>query len=156
MDVRENFSVVGKPLPRVDAPPQTTGAAMYAADFMPRGGLYGRVLRSPLPHAEILNIDISRAQRLSGVKGIITGMDTLGVARYGDELPIAISRVRYAGEGVATVAATSEDVAEEALELIRVEYEPLPAVFDPEKALLPGAPQLHADAPDNLGLHFQW
>lgn len=152
----ENFEVIGKPLPKVDAPPQTTGDAKYAADFMPEGGLFGRVLRCPLPHAKILNVDTSRAERLVGVKGIITGKDTLGITRYGDELPIAISRVRYVGEGVAAVAATSEDIAEEALDLIDVDYEPLPAVFDPEEALLPDAPQIHDKWPGNVCLEFNW
>ncbi|MDP2645589.1 MAG: molybdopterin-dependent oxidoreductase [Desulfobacterales bacterium] len=152
----DNFKVVGKPLAKVDALPQTTGEAKYAADFMPGNGLFGRVLRSPLPHGKILNIDTRRAERLTGVKGVITGRDTLGVTRYGDEMPIAVERVRYVGEGVAAVAATSEDIAEEALDLIEVEYEPLPAVFDPEQALLPDAPQIHEEWPGNVGLHFKW
>lgn len=152
----EKFAVIGKPLAKLDAPAVAAGDAKYAADYMPRGALFGRLLRSPVPHAHILNIDASRALRLVGVKGIVTGKDTLGFARYGGEVPIAISRVRYAGEPVAAVAATSEDTAEEAISLIQVEYESLPAVFDPEEALHPGAPQLYEDAPGNTCLHFHW
>ena len=127
------------------------------------GMLHGKLLRSPHPHARIVHIDTSRAAGLAGVRAIVTGSDFPGV-RYGnlpqtrDYLPLATDKVRYIGEEVAAVAAVDEDTAEEALELLRVEYEELPAVFDPEEAMQPGAPQLHAHAPGNIssksGYHF--
>jgi 4-hydroxybenzoyl-CoA reductase subunit alpha len=112
------------------------------------GMLFGKVLRSPYPHARILNIDTSRAEKLPGVKAVITGSDTSGIP-YGsvpkgyDEYPLAIGKVRYVGDAVAAVAAIDEDIAEEALELIDVEYEELPGVYDPEEAMKDGAPQIH-------------
>ncbi|MDP2727999.1 MAG: molybdopterin-dependent oxidoreductase, partial [Dehalococcoidia bacterium] len=145
------YAVVGQRLPRVDGIPKATGEARYAADLSLPGMLYGKILRSPYPHARILNIDTSRAQSLVGVKGVVTGKDTLGIKcgispipELLDEQALTTEKVRYMGEPVAAVAATDEDIAEEALGLIRVEYEPLPAVFDPVEAMKEGAPQIHA------------
>ena len=115
------------------------------------GMLHGKLLRSPHPHARIVRIDTSRAAALPGVRAVVTGKDFPGI-KYGnlpqtrDYLPLAIDTVRYIGEEVAAVAAIDEDTAEEALDLIEVEYEPLPAVFDPEEAMRPGAPLLHDKA----------
>jgi 4-hydroxybenzoyl-CoA reductase subunit alpha len=117
--------------------------------------LVGRILRSPHPHAKILNIDTSRAERLKGVKGVITARDTAGskhgfveTPRYPpDQYPLATDRVRFRGEEVAAVAATDHFIAEEALGLIRVDYDPLPSVFDPEEAMQPGAPEIHPSHP---------
>ncbi|MDP2727453.1 MAG: molybdopterin-dependent oxidoreductase, partial [Dehalococcoidia bacterium] len=144
------YAVVGQRLPRVDGIPKATGEARYTGDLTQPGMLYGKILRSPYPHARILSIDTSRAQSLVGVKGIVTGKDTLGV-KFGitpipelaDEMALPTEIVRYMGEPVAAVAATDEDIAEEALRLIRVEYEPLPAVFDPVEAMKEGAPKVH-------------
>jgi 4-hydroxybenzoyl-CoA reductase subunit alpha len=117
--------------------------------------LVGRILRSSHTHARILNIDTSRAQRLKGVKGVITARDTAG-AKHGfvetpryppDQYPLATDRVRFRGEEVAAVAATDHYIAEEALSLIRVDYDPLPSVFDPEEAMQPGAPEIHPSHP---------
>ncbi|MBI2954708.1 MAG: molybdopterin-dependent oxidoreductase [Chloroflexi bacterium] len=152
------YSIVGQRLPRTDGLAKVTGQGMYAGDFTMPGMLRGKILRSPLPHARILRVDTSRAERLPGVKAVITGRDTLGVKfgapRFGpkhmDEHALAMDRVRYIGDEVAAVAAIDEDVAEEALRLIDVEYEELPAVFSPDEALLPGAPQIHAHAPGNI------
>jgi len=144
----EEYSVVGKRLPDKDAPQKVTGQAQFANDIALSGMLTGKILRSPYPHARILNIDTSRAERLSGVKCVITGKDTSGIL-YGsiagayDEYPLAIGKVRYVGDAVAAVAAIDEDTAEDALELISVEYEELPAVYDPEEAMKDGAPQVH-------------
>jgi 4-hydroxybenzoyl-CoA reductase subunit alpha len=117
--------------------------------------LWGKILRSPYPHAKILRIDTSRAERLPGVKAVLTGKDTLGIKhgfvetpRYApDQYPLAMDRVRYIGEEVAAVAAIDEYVAEEALNLIQVDYEELPAVFDPEEAMKPEAPEIHPSHP---------
>ncbi|MBI2304819.1 MAG: molybdopterin-dependent oxidoreductase, partial [Chloroflexi bacterium] len=142
-----DYEVVGKPIPRMDALEKATGGAVYGVDVKLPGLLHAKILRSPLPHARILNIDTSRAQRLLGVKAVVTGQDfpvTYGSALQ-DQPVLAIDRVRYVGEGVAAVAAVDEDVAEEALSLIRVEYEKLPAVFDPREAMQEGAVLVHPD-----------
>lgn len=149
------YQIVGKRVPRVDGWPKVTGEAQYTADLAVPGQLYGAILRSPYAHARVLNIDTSRAEKLFGVRAVITGKDFNGF-RYGfmpttrDEPPLAEDRVRFVGEEVAAVAAIDPEIASEALELIKVEYEPLPAVYDPEEALLEGAPQLHPDKPGNV------
>ena len=149
------LSYVGQRIPRKDGPEKVTGRAKYTGDLQLSGMLVGRILRSPHPHARILNIDISRAEQLAGVKAVITAQDTAGIKhgfvetpRYpADQYPLAKNCVRFVGEEVAAVAATDPHTAEEALGLIRVEYEPLPAVFDPEAAMRPGAPEIHATHP---------
>lgn len=149
-----DYRVVGKGLPRIDGPEKATGKAVFTVDVELKGMLHGKILRSPYPHARILSIDISAAEKLPGVKAIMTGQDTAGVRyafvdtpRYpADEQPLAVDKVRYIGDEVAAVAAISEEIAEEALRLIKVEYEILPAVFDPEEAMKPEAPVIH-DAP---------
>ncbi|MDP2646474.1 MAG: molybdopterin-dependent oxidoreductase [Desulfobacterales bacterium] len=145
----KEYSVVGKSLPRVDAAVKATGQAKYTEDIALPQMLYGKILRSPYHHARIVNIDTSQAEKLSGVEAIITGKDLVGV-RYGmsdglppDEYPLSIDKVRYQGDGVAAVVAIDEEVAEAALDLIRVDYEILPPIFDPEEALKEGAPQVH-------------
>jgi len=138
-------------MPRVDGSIKATGEAKFTIDLTLPGMLYGRSLRSPYPHARILNIDTSKAEALPGVKAVITGKD-VGVVRFGcidtprypaDQCPLAIDKVRYIGEDVAAVAAVDKDTADEALELIKVDYEELPAVFDPEEAMKEGAPKIH-------------
>jgi CO/xanthine dehydrogenase Mo-binding subunit len=117
--------------------------------------LVGRVLRSPYPHARLRHVDVSRARRVPGVRAVVTAADVHG-ERWGafipDQYVLATDKVRYVGEEVAAVAASDAAAAEEALSLIAVEYEPLPAVFDPLEALRPGAPVLHAERPDNVAL----
>jgi 4-hydroxybenzoyl-CoA reductase subunit alpha len=149
------LSFVGQRIRRKDGPEKVTGRAKYTGDIQLSGMLVGRILRSPHPHARILNIDTSRAEQLNGVKEVITARDTAGIKhgfvetpRYpADQYPLAADRVRFVGEEVAAVAATDPHTAEEALSLIQVEYEPLPAVFDPETAMQPGAPEIHATHP---------
>jgi 4-hydroxybenzoyl-CoA reductase alpha subunit len=125
------------------------------------GMLHGKLLRSPHAHARIRNIDVSKAEKLKGVRAVITGKDFPGVL-YGnfmhtrDYLPLAIDRVRYIGEEVAAVAADDEDSAWDALNLIHVDYEPLPAVFDPEEAMKEGAPLLYDDKPGNISSKSVW
>jgi 4-hydroxybenzoyl-CoA reductase alpha subunit len=155
----EEYSLIGKRIPRVDARVKVTGESKYAADFELPGMLWCKILRSPYPHARILNIDTSRAERLAGVKGVCTGKDLGGwtwgwMPKTRDEPPMAIDKVRYLAEAVAAVAAVDEDTAEEATELIRVEYEELPGVFDPEEAMKEGAPQVHDYVMNNLSWEF--
>jgi CO/xanthine dehydrogenase Mo-binding subunit len=143
-----NFRALGRPLPRDDGLGKVTGQAPFTADVVRPGALWGKVLRSPLPHARILNIDTSRARKLPGVKAIITARDVSPklTGRTLSDLPVlARDRVRFVGDKVAAVAAVDKDVAEEALELIDVEYEELPAVFDPLEALKADAPLIHPD-----------
>jgi 4-hydroxybenzoyl-CoA reductase subunit alpha len=151
----EELSFIGKSVPRKDGLEKATGRALYTVDMVLPGMLWGKILRSPYPHARILNIDTSRAEKLPGVKAVITGKDTLGIKhgfvetpRYPpDQYPLAMDRVRYIGEEVAAVAAIDEYIAEEALSLIEVDYEELPAVFDPEEAMKPDAPEIHPSHP---------
>ena len=133
-----NFSVAGKKAPRIDGIAKVTGKAEYCVDLVLPNMMYGKILRSPYPHAKIVGIDVERAENLKGVKAVITAKDVPDT-RYGlglnDEPIIARDRVRYIGEPVAAVAAETLAIAEEALELIEVKYEKLPAVFDPEEAM---------------------
>lgn len=147
------YSVVGKSLPRVDGPAKLTGQAKYTVDIVLPDMLYGKILRSPHPHAKIVSIDTSQAEKLPGVEAVITGKDTWGI-RYGfidtpsypvEETPLAEEKVRFIGEAVAAVAAADPDIAEDALDLIEVDYDPVPAVFDPEEAMKDGAPQIHGE-----------
>jgi 4-hydroxybenzoyl-CoA reductase subunit alpha len=163
-NMREEYTVINKSSPLVDAKAKVTGAAEYTDDMKLPGMLYGKILRSPYPHAKILNIDTSKAKKLHGVKAIVTGSDTAGV-KYGiferapqtmDECLLTIDKARYVGDEIAAVAAISEDIAEEALDLIEVEYEELPVVLDPEKALEPRAPRIHEDKEGNIGARAFW
>ncbi|HZU05972.1 MAG TPA: xanthine dehydrogenase family protein molybdopterin-binding subunit [Chloroflexota bacterium] len=149
------FAVVGKRVLRVDGFEKVTGLGKYVADISLPGMLIGKVLRSPLPHARIVRIDTSRARRVPGVRAVVTAEDT--PKRYWgafikDQPILAIDKVRYVGEEVAAVAALTEEGAEEALALIEVEYEELPAYFDPEEALAEGAILIHEDKPGNIAL----
>ncbi|MDA8189042.1 MAG: xanthine dehydrogenase family protein molybdopterin-binding subunit [Dehalococcoidales bacterium] len=153
------YSVVGKRIPRTDSVPRVTGEAKYSADLSLPGMLYAKVLRSPYAHAKILNIDTSKAERLPGVRAIITGKDAIpykwGVFAYTRDMQLLPSdKVRYFGEEVAAVAAIDEDIAREALDLIQVDFEPLPWVLDAEEALLEGAPQIHQDKPGNISVRI--
>ncbi|RLA85271.1 MAG: aldehyde oxidase, partial [Deltaproteobacteria bacterium] len=152
------YKIVGKSVPRTDAVAKVTGNAVYTADIKLPRMLVAKVLRSPLPHARILHIDVSRALRVPGVKAVVTGFDGKGV-KWGvfkytqDHMMLPTDKVRYVGEDVVAVAAVDEETAMEALELIRVEYEPLPAVFDPEEAMQEGAPLIHEEFPRNINIH---
>jgi len=155
----EEYSVIGKRIPRVDGRVKVTGEAKYAADYEMPGMLWCKMLRSPYAHAKILNIDTSRAERLPGVKGVLTGKDFKGwrwgwMPKTRDEAPLADDKARYLAEAVAAVAAVDEDTAEEATELIKVDYEELPGVFDPEEAMKEGSPLLYDDAKNNVSWEF--
>ncbi|MBI4271231.1 MAG: xanthine dehydrogenase family protein [Candidatus Rokubacteria bacterium] len=138
--------VVGQSLPRMDAPGKVTGTAVFAADFALPGMLHGKILRSREPHARLVRIDAERARALPGVRAVLTAADIPDV-RYGgalkDETVFARDRVRYVGQPVAAVAATTREAAEAALAAIDVVYDPLPAVLDLAAALAPGAPLVH-------------
>ncbi|HEV2400368.1 MAG TPA: molybdopterin cofactor-binding domain-containing protein [Candidatus Sulfotelmatobacter sp.] len=134
-----NFSIIGKPTAMIDAAEKTTGAGKYTDDLSVPGMLIGKILHSPYPHARIKNIDTSFAEKLDGVVAVVIGKDapkTYGILPVGhDEYPLALDKVRYVGDNVACVVATTEAVAEKALELIDVNYEVLPAYFDPEESM---------------------
>jgi CO/xanthine dehydrogenase Mo-binding subunit len=149
------YTTIGQPSTRVEGQEKVTGAMRYTADVTLPGTLWGRALRSPYPHARIIRIDTSRAQQVSGVHAVLTGADVRGI-RYGRRLfdvpVLAEDQVRFVGERVAAVAAEDRDAAEEALVLIEVEYEELPAVFDPLEALAEHAPILHPEVNSYIGL----
>jgi 4-hydroxybenzoyl-CoA reductase alpha subunit len=155
------FSVIGERVPRVDAREKVTGEAKYAADYSLPDMLWCKLLRSPYPHARILNIDASKALKLPGVKGIVTGKDFGGwtwgwMPATRDEPPMAVDKVRYMAEAVAGLAAVDEDTAEEAVGLIKVEYEELPGVFEPEEAMKDGAPAIHDYVKNNISVEYHW
>jgi len=160
------YNVIGTRVHRVDGPDKVTGRAKYTFDMVLPKMLYGKILRSPHPHAKILNIDTSQAEKLIGVKAIVTGKDTIGKKQgiwrrfpeLCDEEILCRSKVHYIGDPVAAVAAVDENTAEEALDLIEVEYEPLPAVFDPMEAIKEDAPQVHEGVELNINItrHIEW
>src|SRR5579871_3077487 len=149
-----DFSIIGKPIAMIDAAGKTTGAGKYADDFKVPGMLIGKILHSPYPHARIKSIDTSRAKALDGVVAVVTGEDApnpYGILPVGhDETALAVGKVRYVGDHVACVAAINEEVAERALELIDVDYEPLPAWFDPEESMKADADFIHENRPHNI------
>lgn len=152
----KDWSVIGKSVLKPDALEKVTGRAKYCADVELPRMLYAKVLRSKYPHAGILSIDTSEAEKLPGVKAVVTSQDIIKEkieiifhARP-DIYPLAVDKVRFVGEEVAAVAAEDELTAEEALGLIRVEYEVLPAVFDPEESMKPGAPRIYDDVKNNI------
>ena len=144
----KDYSVIGKSIPKVDAIAKATGEARFVPDIYLKDMLWAKVLRSTKPHARIRSINTTKAKSLRGVRAVITAEDVPD-ARYGtlvlDMGIFARGKVRYIGEAVAAVAAIDEDTAYEALELIEVEYEELPSVFDPLQSMLPEAPILHED-----------
>ena len=143
-----SYQIVGKPVPRIEGVDKVTGRTQFAADVPISGLLWGKVLRSPVPHARIVRIDASKARTLAGVHVVVTGADLPSVyvgSRMKDMPVLARERVRFVGDPVAAVAAESREIAAEAVNLIEVEYEELPAVYDPEEALRPGAPVIHED-----------
>ncbi len=157
----EEYSVIGKRVPRADGKEKVMGQAKYAADYSLPDMLWCKVARAPFAHARILNIDTSKAERLKGVKAVVTGKDFNGwtwgfMATTRDESPVATDKVRYMHEAVAAVAAIDEETAEEACDLIKVEYEELPGLFDPEEAMREGAPVIHDYRPNNVAVEYHW
>jgi len=149
----KEYRYIGKATQRRDAREIVTGKAKYIDDIKLPKMLYGRVLRSPYPHANIKNIDISKAEAYPGVKVVLTYMN---VPEWKSGTPShrrVLSRtVLFVGDAVALVAAETKEIAEEALELIDVEYERLPAIYDVEEAMKPDAPQLYSEFPGNVFL----
>lgn len=151
----KNYKVVGKSVERTDARVKVTGSARYAGDLVAPGMLHGKILRSPVAHAKILNIDTGKARALPGVMAVITGKDFPGIP-FGtrpdirDQIPMPITKVHHFGEGVAAVAAVDEDTAETALDLIEVDYEELPVVLTSRDALAPGAPLVNEFKKSNI------
>jgi 4-hydroxybenzoyl-CoA reductase subunit alpha len=154
----DGSAAVGKSLPRVDAADKVTGRAKYTCDLFLENMLFGKILTSPAAHARITSVDTSRAEALPGVKLVLTGLDvpdiTYGInpPRY-DEYALAKDKVRHVGDEVAAVIAVDEETAEQALKLIEVEYQELPAVFDPMEAIKEGAPLLHERYKGNINTH---
>ncbi|MCH8988975.1 MAG: xanthine dehydrogenase family protein molybdopterin-binding subunit [Chloroflexi bacterium] len=141
-------TIIGVSVSRIEGPEKVTGGTRFAADVILPGMLSGKILRSPHPHARIRRVDVSAARRVPGVKAVVTGPDNPGyyMGKVLRDLPVLCwDRVRYIGDRVAAVAAETPEAAEEALLLIEVEYEVLPAVFDPLEAMRPDAPLLHDD-----------
>jgi len=149
-----DYKHIGRSVPRVDSRARATGEVKFSGDLIFPRMLVGKVLRSPHAHARILNIDTSRAERLRGVKTVVTGRNTAGV-KWGvfpytrDMQMLQIDKARYIGDEVAAVAAVDEDTALEALRLIDVDYEILPGVFTIDEALADDAPLVHEDYPGN-------
>ena len=140
------YRVIGTSVERVDGPEMLTGQALYGPDMKLPNMLWGKILRSPIPHGKVLRVDVEKAKKHPGVKAVICARD-VPARRYGyaieDEYIFAIDKVVYVGQPVAAVAALDEETAEEALSLIDVDYEELPAVFDAEEAIRDGAPLVH-------------
>ncbi|OAT85256.1 4-hydroxybenzoyl-CoA reductase subunit alpha [Desulfotomaculum copahuensis] len=151
----EKYAVIGKSVPKIDGRVKVTGQAKYTGDLKFPNMLVGKILTSPHAHARILSIDTSQAEKLPGVKAVITHRDVPAL-KYGisparwDENIFCIDRVRFVGDKVAAVAAIDEETVYKALKLIKVEYEVLPAVFDPVAAMQEGAPQIHDEYPRNI------
>src|SRR6201998_4158862 len=149
-----DFSIIGKPTPMVDRAEKPTGAGKYTDDLSVPGMLVGKILHSPYPHARIQSIDTRRAEQLDGVIAVVVGKDApnpYGILPVGhDEHALALDKVRYVGDNVACVVAISEAVAEQALELIDVDYEILPAYFDPEESMKATTDLIHDNKPNNL------
>ncbi len=149
---------IGANVRRLDAPSKVSGALRYAGDTVMPGMLHVGVLRSPFPHARIVSIDTSAAAAMPGVEAVITSADVPGVDGFGvfvhDQPVMAKNKARYVGEAVAAVAAEDELTAKRAAALIKVVYEALPAIFDPDEAMQAGAPVVHDYAPDNVTKHI--
>lgn len=167
------YRTVGKALPRVEGFDKVTGRTKYAADLTFDGLLWGKVLRSSVPHARIAGIETGKARALKGVRAVLTGADVEGIyvgTRIKDQPVLVHDKVRMGGDAVAAVAADTEEIAEEAIGLIDVRYEELPFVEDPVDALKPDAPLIHEDrgkyknapklpegvSPHNLQSYVRW
>ena len=140
------FKFVGTSVPRGEGSGKVSGRTIYAADLKLADLLWAKILRSPHPHARIRRVEVSQALKVPGVRAIITGADVKGylVGKQIRDLPVLCwDKARFVGDRIAAVAAESVDAAEEATQLIDVDYEVLPAVYDPLEAMAPGAPLVH-------------
>ena len=154
----EQGDFIGKAVRRIDAPSKVSGRLKYAGDMTMPDMLHVQVLRSPHAHARIVSIDTSAAEAMEGVEGVITSADVPGEDGFGvfvnDQPIMARGKVRYVGDAVAAVAAEDLITAKRAAAAIKVEYEPLAPVFDPEEAMRKGAAIVHDYAPDNVTKHI--
>ncbi len=158
MDNNSELSVVGKPIPKLDAAQKAMGRAEYIQDIKLPGMLYGKILYSKFANANIIKIDTSKAKALAGVHAVLTGEDVPKKMRMGfikDNPPIKKGKVNSFRDEVAAVAATSPDIAKKALNLIEIEYEELEGIFDPEKAMEKDAPLVHEHLKSNV-LKMPW
>ncbi len=162
MKSSQAYNVVGRPEIRLDGTDKVTGKAVYTVDVELSGLTHGKILRSPYAHARIKRIDGRKAEALPGVYAVITRDDQRGLGMFGaaykDQTIVAIDKVRYVGDPVAAVAAVDEATAEEALNLIDVEYDELPAVTSIEEALAPDAPLVHDSSfsgGEMMGQHYE-
>ena len=148
---------IGQPIRRPDAPPKVTGQTPYPADLYMDGMLHTKVLWSDRPHARLLGVDASAALALPGVAAVLTAAD-VPVNEFGieemDEHVLAEGKIRFVGQPVALVVAESEETAQAALDLVRVDYEDLPGVFDPRQAMQEGAPLVHDEKDSNVIGHW--
>ena len=154
METIAKQTLIGKRIAKIDAPDKASGKSRYIDDLNLPGQLHAKILRSSRVHARIVRIDTSRAKALPGVHAVLTAADVpyqrpLGILAK-DQMPLKGDKVRSLRDEIAAIAADTEDIAEEALRLIAVEYEDLPILSDPCKALLPGAPVVHDAHPDNV------
>ena len=147
---KAEYTVLGTSIPRMGGVERVTGAGIFGIDLVLQDALCGGILRSQYAHAKIVSIDTSEAKAIAGVRAVVTAADAPDV-RYGrtyiDRYMLAKNRVRYMGDPVAAVAADSPAIVKQALKKIKVVYEPLPVVLDPEEAMKPSAPALHDDMP---------
>jgi 4-hydroxybenzoyl-CoA reductase subunit alpha len=152
--MNHEFSIIGKPTAMVDAAQKTTGGGKYTDDLSVPGMLVGKILHSQYPHARIKRIDTGKAEKCEGVVAVVVGSDApnpYGILPVGhDEYALALDKVRYVGDNVACVVAVSEAIAEKALQLIDVEYELLPAYFDPEESMKAQSDLIHDSKPGNV------
>ncbi len=157
METKQEFSTVGKRVPKLDAVDKATGRAQYIQDVKLPGMLYGKLLYSKYPHARIVNIDTSEAEKLSGVRVVLTGKDipNIRMGVYKDNPPLKAGKVRSYRDEVAAVAATDPEIAKQAIDLIEVTYQALPSVFDPITAMQPDAPLVHENHKTNI-LKMPW
>jgi CO/xanthine dehydrogenase Mo-binding subunit len=153
----EGFQSVGQRIPKKDAPLKVSGSAVYIQDLKIPGMLHGKILYSKYPHAKILKLDTSKAEKLPGVRAVLTGatMPAIKIGVMKDNPPLKSGKVCSLRDEIAAVAAISPEIAEEALDLIEVEYEELPGVFDPIEAMKEGAPLIHEEAKSNV-LKLPW
>jgi len=157
METMQEFSTVGKRVPKLDAVDKATGRAQYIQDVKLPGMLYGKILYSKYPHARIVDIDTSKAEKLRGVRVVLTGEDIpkIRMGVYKDNPPLKAGKVRSYRDEVAAVAATDPEIVKAAIDLIEVTYQALPSVFDPITAMQPDAPLVHENHKTNI-LKMPW
>ena len=155
---KQKFDYIGKSVPLIDSWDKVNGKACYITDLEIPGMLIGKALRSPYAHAKIINIDTTKANKLPGVKCILTGKD-VEQNKWGpmikDQYLLAIDKVRYIGDEVVAIAAVDEETCEEALSKVKVEYEPLPAVINMFESIKENAPLIHGEFPNNINMHLE-